>query len=445
MNLPVLIFALALALITGVVFGMMPALRSWREASTNAITASGRWAGSSEKHRGRQFLVVSELALSMMLLIGAGLLTQTFWRLTSVDRGFASEHILTASMRLPQPSYPDAQRANGFYDQMLEQVRALPPVNSAGLTRFLPLSDGPWTFSMQVEGVPLPPEGERKTYAYQPVSNDYFRTAGIRLERGRDFIAADNVDAMPVVIINEAMKQQFWPDSDPIGARIRFDRDSVDPSWRQIVGIVADVRHDGPRQDARPTVYGPQHQAAAYLLDRMRLVVRTSSEPLLIAPDIRRIVHGLDPNLVVFDFRSMDSLVASSVAQPRFAMLLVLGFAGIAAVLALIGIYGVISYTVSQRMPELGLRVALGAQTARIGRMVLSQGMTLAVLGIGIGVLGALSFTRLMQSLLFGISATDPLTYLVLVCGLTVATAAACYIPARRAASADPIEIMRGE
>ncbi len=444
-DLHVLGFSIALSVLSGVIFGLVPAIQSSRVNNSRSLSGVGRWAGGAGGNRTRQALVIGELALSMMLLIGAGLLTQTFRRLVSVDRGFVSERLLTASVRLPQQAYPDDAPANVLYDEMLVRVRALPQVSSAGLTRFLPLSDGPWTFSMKVEGLPTPPEEERLTYAYQPVSTDYFRTAGIALLRGRDFSSADKADAVPVVIINEAMKQQFWADSDPIGSRICLDRDSDDTPWREIVGIVADVRHDGPRRDARPTVYGPHHQAFDYLLDRMRLVVRTTSEPLAVARNVSRIVRDIDPNLVVFDIRTMGQLVARSVAQQRFAMLLVLGFAGIAAVLALVGIYGVISYTVSQRIPELGLRIALGAQPGAVAGSILSQGMSLAVVGISIGAVGAAALSRVLQSLLFEISATDPLTYVVLALGLAIAAAGACFLPARRAAFADPMEVMRRE
>jgi putative ABC transport system permease protein len=444
-DLHVLGFSIAVSVLTGVVFGLVPAMQSSRVEKSRSLSGVGRWASGTGGNRTRQALVVGELALSMMLLIGAGLLTQTFRHLVSVDRGFVSERILTASLRLPQRAYPDGGRANEFYDEMLTQVRAIPQVLSAGLTRFLPLSDGPWTFSVKVEGVPTPPEEERLTYAYQPVSTDYFRTAGITLLRGRDFGSSDDADAVPVVIINEAMSQRFWAGSDPIGARICFDRDSDDTRWREIVGVVADVRHDGPSRDARPTVYGPRHQAFDYLLDRMRLVVRTSSDPLSVARELRRTVSNIDPNLVVFDIRTMKQLVAGSVAQSRFAMLLVLGFAGIAAVLALVGIYGVVSYTVSQRLPELGLRIALGARPKSIGGSVLSQGMALTLLGILIGIVGAFAFSRILQSLLFEISATDPRTYVILALGLAIAAAGACVLPARRAASADPTEVMRGD
>lgn len=445
MDLRVLAFAVGVSLLTGVVIGLLPALQSASMGVAQALATAGRWAAGGERRRLRQALVVSELALSMTLLVGAGLLTQTFWRLVSVDPGFASDHILTAGFRLPRTEYPDITRISAFHDELLSQVRALPQVNSAGLTRFLPLSDGPWTFSIDVEDLPPIPEGERRSYAYHPISSGYFRAAGVTLLQGRDFTAADGVDAVPVLIINQAMKQQFWPDANPLGERIRFYQDTVENRWREIVGIVNDVHHDGLHLDARPAVYGPQEQAFEYMLDRMRLVVRTSSDPMQIAQSVRGIVGAIDPNLAVANIRSMDQLVANSIAQPRFSMCLILSFAGVALLLALIGIYGVISYTVRQRLPELGLRIALGAEKGTIGRLVLSQGMALAAIGIGSGVVLALVFSRILESLLFGISATDPFTYCLLAALLSVAATAACYLPARRAASADPMVVMRGD
>jgi putative ABC transport system permease protein len=381
----------------------------------------------------------------MTLLIGAGLITQTFWRLVSVDAGFRSEGTLTAGIRLPQAEYPDVTTVTGFHDALLEKVRALPQVSSAALTRFLPLSDGPWTFAFDCEELPLVPERERLAYAYVPVSTEYFRTAGISLLRGRSFTAADNVDTPKVLVINEAMKQQFWPDEDPLGVRIRFDVDTSADPWREIVGVVNDVRHDGLHLDARPAFYGPRQQGFDFLLDRMRLVVRTDSEPLQLAQSVRDIVRGIDPNLAVFDIRTMDQLLTGSVAQPRFSMWLFLCFAFVAAFLALIGIYGVISHTVRHRLPELGLRVALGARGRSVGLLVLAQGMVIAAQGIGLGLLLALIATHMLRGLLFEISATDPLTYIVLTALLAGASAAACYVPARKAAKADPMVVMRGE
>ena len=439
----VLAFALVCSVLTGCAVGMFPALQFSAVRISEALSEGGRWAAGGDRRRLRQALVVAEMALSTMLLISAGLLTQTFWRLASVDPGFASQSILTAKFRLPQSEYPDIAHTTAFYDQLLNHVRALPQVSSAGLTRFLPLSDGPWTFSLTVEGQPPQPEGEKRSYGYHPISPDYFRTAGITVLRGRDITEADNADAAPVVIINESMKQVFWPDGDPVGARIRFDQDPDNGTWREIVGVVRDVRHDALQSDPRPTVYGPYEQSYNFMLDRMRLVVRTASDPLQITQALRGVVSGLDPNLAVFDIRTMEQLVASSISQPRFSMLLVVCFACFSAVLALIGIYGVISQSVHQRLPELGLRIALGARVGTIGRLVLLQGLALAALGIGIGAAGALASTRLLESLLFGISASDPFTYLVLTLLLAAAAALASVVPARRAANTDPMVVMR--
>jgi putative ABC transport system permease protein len=230
-----------------------------------------------------------------------------------------------------------------------------------------------------------------------------------------------------------------------LGSRIHFDADANDSNWREIVGIVDDVRHDGLHLDPRPAVYGPSEQAFSYMLDRMRLVVRTSSDPLQIAQSVRHVVHGIDPNMAVFDIRTMDQILASSVAQQRFSMLLLLSFAGVAGLLALVGVYGVISCAVRHRIPEFGLRIALGATSGTVKRMVISQGMVLAALGIGIGVAGALACTRILEGLLFEISPADPFTYLVLAFLLTVSSAVASYLPARRAASADPMMVIRSD
>ncbi|NIM49373.1 MAG: FtsX-like permease family protein [Gemmatimonadales bacterium] len=445
LDIKVLGFAIGISVFTGAAVGLFCALQPFGTSLSEALTEGGRWATCSSRKRLRQALVIGEMALSMILLIGAGLLTQTFWRLVSIDPGFTSEHILTARFRLPQNKYPDNARMTTFYNQLLNEVRAMPQVNSAAMTRFLPLSDGPWTFSFAVEGQPPALEGEKRTYGYHPISTDYFRTAGITLLHGRDLTETDNADAAPVLIINDAMKRQFWPDENPIGTRIRFDRDGDEGPWREIVGIVRNVRHHALHIDPRPTLYGPQSQASAWMSDRMRLLVRTSSDPFQLAPTIRNIVSGLDPNLPVIDVQSMDQIVAGSVARPRFSMLLQLTFAIVAGVLALIGVYGAISYSVRQRTAEFGLRIALGAPSGAIGRLVLSQGMALSCTGIGIGVLGALFSTRLLKGLLFGVSAADPLTYGVLAILLGAAAALACYIPSRRATAADPMVALRAE
>jgi len=441
----VLGFAIGISVLTGAAIGLSCALQPFGTSLSGALREGGRWATCSHRRPIYQALVIGEMALSMILLIGAGLLTETYWRLASIDPGFTSEHILTARFRLPQARYPDNARMTTFYNELLNEVRATPQVNSAAVTRFLPLSDGPWTFSFTVWGQPPAREGEKRTYGYHPISTDYFRTAGITLLQGRDLTEADNADAAPVLIINEAMKEECWPDENPIGLRIRFDRDGEEGPWREIVGIVRNVRYDALHIDPRPTLYGPQSQASTLMSDRMRLLVRTSSDPFQLAPTIRSIVSGLDPSLPVMDVRSMDQIVAGSVARPRFSMLLQLTFAIVAAILALIGVYGTISYSVRQRTAEFGLRIALGARSGAIRRLVLSQGMTLSLTGIAIGVVGALFSTRLLKGLLFGVRAGDPWTYGVLAALFGAAAALACYLPSRRATAVDPMLVMRSD
>jgi putative ABC transport system permease protein len=445
-DLGVLVFAVGLSLATGVAVGLFPALQSANVRISGTLAAAGRWASGGERTRLRQALVVAELALAMTLLIGAGLLARTLWQLMSVDPGFTADRTLAASFRLPRSDYPDITRVSAFHDELLDDIRAMPQISSAGLTRFLPLNDGPWTFSLEFEDLQsVRGEGDRRSYAYNPISTDYFRAAGIQLLHGRDISTADDSDAPPVLIINRAMKQLFWPDTDALGTRVRFSIDTVANRWREIVGIVENVHHDGLDRAARPVLYGPYQQAFPVLLDRMRLVARTTSDPLLIAPQVRSIVSRIDPNIAVFDIRTVEQLLASSISQPRFSMWLLISLSCIATLLAIVGIYGVTSYTVRCRLPELGLRIALGAQSKTVALTVFAQGMALATLGIGLGTVGALMCTRVLESLLFGIGPTDPLTYLGLAVGLATTAAAACYLPARKAASVDPLTVMRTE
>ncbi len=441
----VLAFALVVSLVTGCGFGILPALQTSGVRLNADLKQVSRSATKGERSRLRRGLVVTQVALSLMLLIDAGLLTRTFWQLNAIDPGFSSKHVLTAKVRLPEREYPDVASMTAFYDEVLQAVRALPQVNSAALTRFLPLSDGPWTYSFDLEGRPAPALGQKRSQAYHPVSTDYFQTAGITLLQGRDFTSADNADAVPVLIINDAMRRVYWPDQDPIGQRIRLDIDAPDGPWRTIVGVVSDVRHDALHWDPRPTMYGPEQQAFPAIANRMRLLVRTSGEPLQLAESLRRIVQRIDPDLPVFDIRTMDQIVAGSLAQQRFSMLLIGGFAAAAALLALLGIYGVVSYTVRERTQELGLRVALGADTGTTVRFVLREGLTLALVGVAVGIAGALLTSRVLDSLLFGISSTDPLTYAGLALLLTIAAAIACSVPAYRAGTVDPLAALRTE
>lgn len=445
MDARVAAFAFGVSLLNALALGFLPALRTTQTRLGDVLHNSSRSVSGGGQTSVRRTLVIAEVALSMVLLIGAGLLTRAFWRLNSIDPGFSSERILTAKVRLPASAYPEVGSMTAFYDELLRDVRSLPQVSSAALTRFLPLSDGPWTFSVQVAGQPEPLVGERRSYDYNPVSSDYFRTAGVKLLEGRAFTPADNADAAPVVIVNETFRRRYWADQAAIGRRIRFDMDGDTAAWRTVVGVAADVRHDALHMDPRPTIYGPQAQAFAVISNRMRLLVRTFGDPVELARSVRETVHRIDPNLPVFDIRTMDQIVASSVAQPRFSMLLIGGFAVVASLLAMVGVFGVVSYSARQRLPELGLRIALGANSSNVVRLVLQEGLVLTLCGVTIGVLCALLAHRLLDSLLFGVSSTDPLTYVGLALSLLVAVTAACLVPAVKATAVDPTTVMRSD
>ncbi len=443
MNASVFAFAAVTSLITGLAFGILPALQAPTIQVGDALRQGGRTATKSELRHLRRGLVVFQVALSMMLLVGAGLLSRTFATLGAMDPGFSSKGILTAKVRLPASQYPDNESMTAFYEELLRAVRALPQVRSAALTRFLPLSDGPWTYTFEIEDQPSPALGEEQSQAYNPVSTDYFQTAGISLLQGRDFTRDDDVDAAAVLVINEAMRNAYWTSEDPIGRRLRLDRDAPDGPWRTIVGVVSDVHQDALRLPPRPTMYGPQTQAFSDISNRMRLVVRTERDPLQLAPSVRAIVQEIDPDIPVFDIRTIDQIVAISVAQQRFSTLLVGGFAAVAVMLALIGIYGVVAYSVKVRTQELGLRVALGAGTRSTVRLVVHEGLSLTLAGVAIGAVGALVSSRALESFLFGVTPTDPLTYSSLAFALTLAAGVACCVPAYRAATIDPIAALR--
>jgi putative ABC transport system permease protein len=333
-----------------------------------------------------------------------------------------------------------------FYDQLLARVEALPPVATAGFTRFLPMSDGPWTFAFELEGPTSDAARPETRVGFHAVSGDYFRASQIPLVQGRLLSPVDDAGAVPVVLVNETMARRYWPGAGPLGKRIRFeDAQEGFGQWRTIVGVVADVKHEGLRRDAIPTVYGPLSQAFPVLANRMRLVVRTAGDPLALASTVRSIVGELDPDLPVFAIRSTEEIVSAHVARPRFSMLVLAGFAAVAAILALVGVHGVVSYSVGQRTREIGLRMALGAQVPRLVGRVALEGMALTGLGIGIGGLGAVTVTPLAESLFFGVESSDPLTYGAAAALLGVAASLACLLPATRAARVDPASVIKGD
>ena len=442
----VLLFASALSLLTGIAFGIAPALQATRLDLNDALKEGGKGTGEGgSRQRLRSILIVSEIALSLVLLIGAGLTIKSFWRLIQVDPGFNPEHTLTMVVTLPTTRYADAGRQVAFFQQAVERVSNLPGVDAAGVTTDIPLFGGNST-GFNVEGDPPYAPGQRPLVEYRSVSPGYFRAMGIPLLRGRTFTEQDRGDAPGVVIINETLARRYFPGADPLGKRLGF---SGPTDWREIVGVARDTRNYGLDEEVKPEAYMPYTQSApGYLagsISGMILVARTASDPQGMSAAVKREVQGLDSNLPVYNIKTMEQHLAESTAQRRFNMLLLTVFAGVAVLLAVFGLYGVMSYMVSQRTREIGLRMALGAQARDILGMAVRQGLVLIIIGIGVGLAGALALTRVMSGLLYGVGATDPATFAAIVLLLAFVSLVACYIPARRATRIDPLTALKYE
>ncbi len=435
----VLGFTLGLALLTGLVFGLAPAVQVSRTDLNHSLKEGGRDAPSGARGgRLRGALVAAELALALMLLVGAGLLIKSFVMLQRVDPGFNPDQVLTLNVALPSINYPDRPQITAFYTQLLDRIKALPGVQSVGTTSSLPLGGNDSDTDFVIEGRPPSPPGQQPVAWYGLVSPDYFRALGMRLVRGRVFTERDDEKASRVVIISEAMARRYFPAEDALGKRLGTGPNA----WREIVGVMADVKQFGLEIDARPTMYLPDRQSPARA---MTVVVRTTAEPLQLAAAVRAAVWEGDKNLAMAKVMPMAQLVSTSIAQPRFILLLLGIFAGVALALAAVGIYGVMSYTVTQRTREIGVRMALGARPRDVLRLVVGQGLLLTALGVGIGLAGAVGLTRLMRTLLFGVQPTDPATFALIALLLAGVALLACYLPARRAAKVDPMVALRYE
>jgi putative ABC transport system permease protein len=438
----VLVFTFLVSLITGVLFGLLPAWQTSKLELTEALKEGDR--GSTEgfrSNRARSLLIICEFALTLVLLIGAGLLIKSFQRLRDVNPGFDPANLLTLELSLPASGYAESQRVSDFYEQVLGRIESLPGVQAVGAVSVLPLSGSDSSSFVTIEGhAPLPP-GEALRAGYRVISPKYFSAMGIPLKRGRLFTPADNRDAERVVVINEAMAQRFFqPGEDPVGRRIRTG--GVDNPWLSVMGIVADVKHNGLDRDARPEIYAPYLQSPRR---SMTLVVRSMSDPLTLVGSVREQVLSVDRDQPIGNVRVMEQLLAESVAPRRFSMLLLSVFAAVAMLLAAVGIYGVMNYSVARRTHEIGIRMALGARSADVLRLIVGQGMTLAAVGLGIGLLAGAIVTRLMSSLLFEVSAIDPSIFLASSVLLAVAALLASYLPARKATRVDPMIAMRYE
>jgi len=440
----VLGFTLGISLLTGLLFGLAPA---WRGSSPGLADSMKHRTAESWGARGRfqDVLVAGEVALALIVLVGAGLLIRSFLALVRVDPGFTPEHVLTANLSLPETRYPRPAAMIAFEHQALDRLQALPGLRSAGLIFGLPLGEMNIQGDVTVEGAAPPPPGAPPLIPSKHiVGGDYFRAAGIPLVSGRPFDGHDNAASPHVLVISHSLARQLWPHDDPLGKHI--DPGFGDAGWYTVVGVAGDVKQVGLEESASPAIYLPYEQSPVpFLMADMTLVVRTASDPLSAAPDVRRAIESVDPELPLFDVASMEQRVYRSVSEPRLNTALLAIFAALALILATVGIYGVMSYMVTQRTREIGLRMALGAGRGEVLRGVLAQGARRAIAGIAIGLLGSLILTRFLSTLLFGVRATDPVTFVAVPTLLAAVALLASYIPARRATRIDPMAALRCE
>ncbi|HWO02379.1 MAG TPA: ABC transporter permease [Blastocatellia bacterium] len=433
-------FTLAISLLTGILFGLVPAIQASKPDAAEALKEGGR-ASSIGHNRFRGALVVSEVALSLVLLIGAGLMIRSFVQLLHSSPGLNPDNVLTLDVGLPRTKYTGPQQA-AFFQQVIERMKTLPGVQSAGAIYPLPMSGAEEGTGFIIEGKPDRELGDRRIAGPRWVSPDYFNTMGIALLRGRELSERDGADSPQVVIINEAMAASYFPDEEPLGNRVAFDLKDNQPNWREIVGVVRDVKHSAIDTEPKPEMYFPFTQVPTFF---MTLVLRTTGSPLNLVAAARSEVLAVEKTQPISNVHTMEELLSNSVAQRRFNMLLLSIFAGVALLLAAVGIYGVMSYSVAQRTHELGVRMALGARTSDVLGLIVKQGMTLALIGVGIGLAAAFALTRIMASLLYGVSATDPMTFSVIALLLASIAFVACYLPARRATRVDPMVALRYE
>jgi putative ABC transport system permease protein len=441
----VLTFTFLVALITGMLFGLAPATQVSRADLNRSLGENSRSSSAgAAASRVRSALVVSQLAIALVLLIGAGLLLRSFGRLRSVDPGFRADHILTFVLEVPSARHPRSQRA-AFISELLGSIRVLPGVRSASAIFGLPFTEQRLNVTLDVEGQPVP-KAERPRVGFRLIEGDYFKTMGMRVLNGRAFTPQDEQSTAPLAIVNETLARRVFHGANPVGRRlapsISFGK-SADAPMREIVGVVNDAKSASMRADAVAEVYAPQ--TSSDFVGEMTVVVRAASEPDALVPALRRLVASKDKEMPLRDVKTMDEYVSESVSAPRFETVLLGAFASLAFVLTVIGLYGVISYSVLQRMREMGIRIALGAQRGAILAMVVRQGAWLAFIGIATGLAVSFFATRLVRSLLYGVGVTDPTTFIVVPLLFMAVALAAAYVPARRATLVDPAAVLRDE
>jgi putative ABC transport system permease protein len=439
-NFPTLAFTLGLSLFSGIVFGLAPALQVSKPNLNDSLKEGSRQTSGSS-HYLRSSLVVFEVALSLMLLVGAGLLARSFLSLLKTDPGFNPDNVLTLNLVLPGAKYREQPQRAAFYNDLVQRVKAYPGVESAAAVNYLPLGGANSSDSYLVEGVPEPAPGDENEGRYRVCTPDYFRTMGIPLLKGRSFTDQDKAGTTPVVVVNETLARKHWAGEDPIGKRIRFYGPPERMQWMEIVGVVEDVKHE-LNLPVTPEYYLPHAQDP---WNAMVLVARTRVEPGSLASALRQQVWAIDKDQPVFDIRTMQEVRSTSVALYSFSSVMLAIFAAVALVLASVGIYGVMAFAVTQRTQEIGIRMALGARALDVLKLVVKHGMKLAVLGIVIGLAGSWAITRFMEKLLVDVQPTDLLTFSVVSVFLLLSAFVACYLPARRATKVDPLQALRHE
>ena len=435
-------FTLLVSFTAGILIGIVPALQFTRSSISETLKqGSGRTGGSPIRQHTRKALVISEVALSLVLLIGAGLMIRSFWKLQNVDPGFDTSNALTMSLILNPIRYSEPHQQLAFIDRSIEQIRAVPGVVSVGATSTIPLAGRGSTQPFSIEGRPTAAISEQPMAQTRYISPDYFKATGIPLRQGRFFSDHDRDNSVQVVIISEAMARLFWPGENPIGRRLT---PSFHPEQgaREIVGVVGDIKTSGLDVDASAMMYLPYKQLARPFIS---FVVRTASNPESLVQPVTKAIYSIDKEQALTDVQTMDQVLIQSLSGRRFNMRLLLTFAGVALVLAAVGVYGVMNYTVTLRRRELGIRMALGAERSDVLRLVLRQGLALTLLGVGAGLISAYALTRLMASLLYGVTATDYLTFISVSAVLIAVGLAASYVPARRATKVNPTIALRTE
>ncbi|MGH9815260.1 MAG: ABC transporter permease [Candidatus Acidiferrales bacterium] len=440
----VLAFTAALSVLTGVLFGLLPSAQASHPGLSESLKEGGRGSGTLYGVRARSLLVLSEVALSVILLVGAGLMLRSLWHMLQVDRGFHTDNTHAMSLSLPSQKYREAADVRSFYGRMLEDVRALPGVESAALTTGVFMEALPNSTVFTIEGRPPDPPGQFIEVPFDMVSVGYFETLQVAPVAGRVFNESDQAESLRVAMINQSMQETFWPGQDPLGKRFSFDNPGPDARWITVVGVIRDLRRrDDLRAAIRPEIYLAHAQSPQR---RMTLLVRSAGANGAGVPAaVRSIVGRIDPEQPLFGVTTLAEMQARTVTLPRFTAILLGLFAGVALLLAVVGLYGVLAYSVSRRRHEIGIRMALGAQRADVVRLVLRSGLGMTLGGLALGVIGAAILTRWMESQLFGITPTDPWTFVMVAATFVSVALLACYVPARTASRVDPVIALRYE